>query len=76
VNISLTENDVQLFEMLKQLAEQLPNKTEVVTSIEEMKHEAGKPSFAEKYNKFVQSVANHITIFAPFIPTLTAFLTR
>ena len=35
-----------------------------------------KVGFAEKYNAFIQSVANHMTIFAPFIPALSALLTK
>lgn len=31
--------------------------------------------FAEKYNNFIQSIANHMTIFAPFIPALSSLLT-
>ena len=76
VNISLSANDEKLFETLIQLAEALPNKKEVIQAVKDMKQEAGKPSFVEKYNTFIQSVANHITIFALFIPALTAFLTR
>lgn len=76
VSISITANDEKLFETLVQLAEHLQNKEEIIKAVKEMRQEVGKPSFADKYNTFVQSVANHITIFAPFIPTLTNFLTR
>lgn len=76
VYMSLTANEEQLFDTLKQLAESLSNRKEVIQAVDEMKQEVGKPLFTEKYNKFIQSVANHMTIFAPFIPTLTAILTR
>ena len=38
------------------------------------KNAAGKKSFLLKYNEFVQVAANHMTVFAPFIPLLTKFL--
>jgi hypothetical protein len=76
VNFTLSENDEQLFETLKQLAASLENRDEIVSRIEEMRTTAGKPTFAQKYNAFIQSIANHMTIFAPFIPTLTTFLVK
>jgi hypothetical protein len=76
VNYTLSENDEQLFETLKQLAASLKNRDEIVSTIEEMRTAAGKPTFSQKYNTFIQSIANHMTIFAPFIPTLTSFLVK
>jgi len=76
VNFALSENDEQLFETLKQLAASFENRDEIVSRIEEMRTTAGKPTFAQKYNAFIQSIANHMTIFAPFIPTLTSFLAK
>ncbi|MFZ5945060.1 MAG: hypothetical protein ACOYVD_13230 [Bacillota bacterium] len=76
VNFTLSENDEQLFETLKQLAASLENSDEIVSKIEEMRTTAGKPTFGQKYTAFIQSIANHMTIFAPFIPTLTTFLAK
>lgn len=76
VTYNITENDIALMEMLKALAKELENSTAIIDSIEEMKNNVGKKSFAEKYNTFIQSVANHMTIFAPFIPALTQLLTK
>lgn len=74
VNIALSANEEQLFKTIQQLADSLPNNDEIIKAVFEMKQEARKPSFAAKYNAFIQSIANHITIFAPFIPALTALL--
>ena len=41
-----------------------------------MEQNIGKESFAGKYNAFIQSIANHITIFAPFLPMLTQLLSK
>lgn len=76
VNFKLTENDEQLFITLKQLAYSLENNEEIVLKIDEMRASAGKPTFSQKYSSFIQAIANHMTIFAPFIPALTAFLTK
>ena len=76
VTYNITENDIALMETLKTLAKELENSNVIIDSIEEMKNNVGKKSFAEKYNSFIQSVANHMTIFAPFIPALTQLLTK
>lgn len=74
--VNINANDISLMETLKKLANGLENEQEIVKSVEDMKMNIGKKSFAEKYNAFIQSVANHMTIFAPFIPALSALLTK
>lgn len=76
VNITLSENDEKLFETLKMLAISLDNVDEVISKIDTMRESAGSADFGQKYNAFIQSVANHMTIFAPFIPALTTFLLK
>ena len=63
-------------ETLKMLAKELDNSEAIINSIEEMKDNVGKKGFADKYNTFIQNVANHMTIFAPFIPALTQLLIK
>ena len=65
-----------LFDALREKAEHLENKEEIKERISDMEKCAGKKSFVEKYNAFIQSVANHMTIFAPFIPMLTELLPK
>lgn len=76
VTYNITENDKALMETLKMLAKELDNSEAIINSIEEMKDNVGKKSFADKYKTFIQNVANHMTIFAPFIPALTQLLIR
>lgn len=76
INVTLSENDEKLFETLKKLAASLDNSDEVISRIDEMHNSAGKETFSQKYNAFIQSIANHMTIFAPFIPALTTFLVK
>jgi len=70
VNIS---ND-KMFEELRALIEaQLPD-TGLIPLVNEMEQARGTSGFAAKYNAFIQSAANHMTLLAPFIPPLTALL--
>lgn len=73
---NITANDVSLMDTLRNLAEDLENGQEILKNISAMQESVGKKSFSEKYNAFIQSVANHMTIFSPFIPALTALLTK
>lgn len=75
-NYTLSTNDEQLFMTLKQLADSIENGDEVASLIEDMRNSVGEASYKEKYNDFIQSIANHMTIFAPFIPTLASFLAK
>lgn len=72
----VTGNDLSVLETIKNLARGLENEVEIISSVDEMEKHIGKKDFAQKYNDFIQSVANHMTIFAPFIPILSAFLTK
>lgn len=74
INFALTEEDKALFETIRSLAETIENKDEIVAAVNEMQNAVGKKSFLQKYNEFVQAAANHMTVFAPFIPLLTKFL--
>ena len=73
---NITANDISLMDTLRKLAEGLEDREEIILNIDSMQDNIGKKSFAEKYNAFVQSVANHMTIFAPFIPALTNLLMK
>ena len=70
----MTEEDKALFETIRSLAETIENKDEIVAAVDEMQNAVGKKGFLQKYNEFVQAAANHMTVFAPFIPLLTKFL--
>lgn len=76
INVTLSENDEKLFLTLKELASGLNNNEDIIDSINSMRENVGAPNFASKYNDFIQKVANHMTIFAPFIPILTNYLIK
>ena len=46
----------------------------LLQGIESMRETNGSPTFSEKYKDFVQQAANHMTIIAPFIPSLTLLI--
>lgn len=84
VNIHSTDNsttfqisaeDLSVLETLRTLAKDLDNAAEIIAALDQMQDNVGKKGFAEKYNNFIQSIANHMTIFAPFIPALSSLLT-
>ena len=72
----ITANDLSILETVRTLAKGLNNEQEIISAVDEMQDNVGKKGFVEKYNAFIQSVANHMTIFAPFIPALSALLTK
>ena len=76
INIKQSSDIEELFLSLLAVAKEnaFENQKAIESAIFEMKQAVGKPSFSGKYNAFIQSVANHITIFAPFIPQLTMLL--
>lgn len=74
-NINLSGENISLMEDLRKKAAGLDNEANIVQAINDMENHIGKPSFKEKYNSFIQSAANHMTLFAPFIPALTTLLT-
>ena len=76
INISLSNEEEALFSTLKELAASIEDGDMICKSVDEMHNNVGKETFAVKYNNFIQSIANHMTVFAPFIPMLSNLLTR
>jgi len=72
----ITANDLSILETVRTLAKGLNNEQEIISAVDEMQDNVGKKGFVEKYNAFIQSVANHMTIFAQFIPALSVLLTK
>lgn len=84
VNISSTDNSVNLLQQNAELFDDIIKaletitedkiKTESIKLVNEMKENIGKPTFKEKYQSFISTLANYMTIIGPFIPALTALL--
>lgn len=71
----LNSNELSIMETLRVLAKGLDNETEIIDAVNQMQDNVGKKSFVEKYNAFIQSIANHMAVFAPFISQLSTLLT-
>lgn len=70
---TIDNNDSVLFENLLNEAKKI-NNNEIIKAIQEMEKSKNNSSFKEKYSSFMQLAANHMTLFAPFIPALTNFI--
>lgn len=74
-SVNITTQDLSVFDKLIDAVKDLPDSDKMISEINQMKDSVNnKESFLKKYNDFIQSVAAHITIVAPFIPALTEFL--
>lgn len=84
VNINSTDNSVSnitynsetLFDNLINAANTINDPEKIIIAINEMRDSMGKKSFIEKYNTFIESIANHMTIFLPFMPSLAMMLSQ
>ncbi|MBM6830031.1 hypothetical protein H9X85_10690 [Anaerotignum lactatifermentans] len=76
ITYKITDNDLAVMDTICSLAKGLDNEKDIIFAVNEMKKHAGTKSYIEKYNAFIQSIANHMTIFAPFIPLLSSLLIK
>jgi hypothetical protein len=53
---------------------QPPNDEALLTALLDLKGAYGSPSLLNKYQAFIATAANHMTLIAPLIPMLTPFL--
>lgn len=66
--ISLSNND-KFDELIRSLKESSAD-VEIIRSVEDIRDSVGKPSFKAKYDAFISSLANHVTILQAVIPYL------
>lgn len=74
--INITNNETELFDKMLDVASNITtdNKKDIISAIKDMQIDYGKPSLKEKYYKFIEVAANHMSLFAPFIPALTEMM--
>ena len=74
--ISINQENVffELKNVIEKEIEDSKDREELLKKIEEMENLQGTKDFNEKYTSFVQSAADYMTILAPFIPTLSNFI--
>lgn len=75
-NVTYNNNDTKLFEDLINTANSIEKSDEIIAAINEMREHVGKKTFVGKYNDFIGVIANHMTVFLPFVPALTQLITN
>ena len=73
-SISITSNHNN-FDDLIQAFKNVSSPAEIIDSVNDLRENVGKPSFKAKYNDFIASLANHVTVLQaamPFIPWLSS----
>src|ERR1700734_1054751 len=84
INVNSTDNSANvlmrsdnLFTQMVEVANSIPDEDkhlELISRIEEMERAQGSSRFLSAYQEFMSSVADHVTIFAPFLPALARML--
>jgi len=75
-NVVRTDNSqlfIQLRERLASIQDE-QRRTQVLSAVDEMEKSAGSGTFVQHYQKFIGLVADHIGVFGPLIPALTALI--
>ncbi|WHY71256.1 hypothetical protein [Fictibacillus enclensis] len=74
----IIKNDLEVFDHLKQSIQSLvieeAEKSRLLKETDELKNTVGTKNFKSRYEKFISSAANHITVISPFLPILNKFL--
>jgi hypothetical protein len=77
VNISnqVTENVfADMRQVIQTHIENEDERTQILNSLDEMEAAKGTSGFTQKYQNFIASAADHMSVLAPFIPALTQML--
>lgn len=75
-NVSNVTSD-SVFTLMREAASGLADgeaKNAIFARMEELEKAQGSESYLQAYKNLISSVADHMTIFVPFIPALTSFL--
>ena len=72
-NTNISNNEIEVFERMLEVASNIAEeeKKDIIMAIEDMRNDLGKPTLKEKYYKFIEVAADHMTLFAPFLPVIT-----
>lgn len=73
MNIQVSNDTERIFAELTAALDGIADDA-LIESVVELKKSVGTASYAEKYNQFIQSAADHITVVAPFLPAISALL--
>lgn len=76
-NNTITQNDEKLFDKIINALDSISEiniREQAIKLANEMKANVGKPTFKEKYQNFISTLTNYVTIISPFLPALTSLL--
>lgn len=87
VNIGSTDSSVNiaqvevatLFERMRASAAEIQDpasQASVIATIDRMENQAGHQGFGTAYQQFIATVADHLTVFGPFLPALAQLIVR
>jgi hypothetical protein len=77
INISKSDTQAvfsQIQQAIKTEIQDSEKQSLVLSKLDELQSSINTPSYLTKYQEFIGLVADHITVFAPFIPHLTSLL--
>lgn len=85
VNVNSTDSSInvistevsKVFSQVREAVGQIPDPTarlEIGRAVDEMEQAHGSSNFLQKYQAFIASAANHISLLAPIIPVITRLL--
>jgi len=60
--------------LVKVIEEQLSGNLALIDLVKEMERNQGRKDFTSAYQNFIAAAANHMTVFAPFLPALSQIL--
>ncbi|MBS4049285.1 MAG: hypothetical protein KG075_23270 [Alphaproteobacteria bacterium] len=66
----------QLAGAIKQGIQDAAERERVLSAVSAMEAEAGKPTFKQRYNDFLATCGQYMTIIGPFVPALTDILLK
>lgn len=78
VNVSRQTTENIFADMRQVIQTRIANeveRTRILIELNELEAAKGSDRFSQKYQSFIASAANHMTVLAPFIPALTQMLT-
>lgn len=74
-NSQIDESILSTFEEIKNtLQKEIIGDRVIIEALDELIASVGSEKYSSKYDEFIQSVANHMSIIAPFIPFLSNLL--
>jgi hypothetical protein len=75
VTQTIKTNNIVFVEMFEAIdSSEIKNKEELKKAVKEMETESASGSIASTYKKFISLAADHVTVFAPFLPVLATLL--